>query len=471
MVFSSVDFLFLFFPVFLLAQSILPKTNLTFVLLSVVFFFVGEGWYTIIVLVSVVANFLFGLLIDHQADPRRRKVVLGISVAVNLASLTFFKYAGFFAEALFGVQKGAWITSIHLPMGISFFTFHAISYLVDTYRREVRAERSFVNLLLYMLMFPQLIAGPILRYHTVASQLRRRVVASRHVYYGLMLLSLGLGQKVLLADTLGGIADPLFARYESLSTGTAWLAAVAYTLQIFFDFDGYSNMAIGLGWVCGFFFPENFDFPYISRSITEFWRRWHMSLSRWFRDYVYISLGGNRRGALVTYRNLLIVFILCGLWHGAAWMFVIWGAYHGLLLVIERLGGEKVLRRLPIVFQHVYTLLAVVIGWIFFRTESVAQATSMLSKMFLFSGAPDTPIGSLLTGEEMAVLAIAALFSTPLVSQAVKRFMAVPFQKGWPAWQAETKYAVGIACGCAIFGAAAVKVLTGAYSPFIYFRF
>ncbi|MCQ4167376.1 MBOAT family O-acyltransferase [Tahibacter harae] len=471
MVFSSVEFLFLFLPLFLLAQNFLPWRNLSFVLFSLVFYFAGEGWFTAVVAVSVAINYVFGLRIGDAADPRKRKQLLAVSVALNLALLIFFKYAGFIADTLFHPAKDSIWMNIHLPLGISFFTFHAISYLVDIYRRDARAERSFVNLSLYMLMFPQLIAGPILRFHMVAGQLRRRVVTSRHVYYGLLLFCFGLGQKVLLADTMAGVADPLFARADTLSTQTAWLAAICYTLQIFFDFGGYSNMAMGLGWMAGFHFPRNFNFPYIARSITDFWRRWHMSLSRWFRDYLYIPLGGNRLGPLKTYRNLMIVFLLCGLWHGAAWTFVLWGAYHGLLLVLERLGWEKLLQKSPRLLQHGYTMLAVIVGWVLFRAASVEQAGQILAKMFLLRTAEDLTIRQILNGEEMVVLVVAIALSAPLVPALLRRLVALPGLRPWPrrvpAWQ----YSAGVVLGLSILLGAALKILTGAYSPFIYFRF
>lgn len=471
MVFSSVDFLFLFLPVFLLVQIAVPNRNLTFVLFSVFFYFVGEGWFTAVVIASVILNYFFGIGIDTRQDPGARKLMLGVSVTVNLSLLVFFKYAGFLAHSLAGAPPDSWIMQIHLPLGISFFTFHAISYLVDIYRHDAKAERSFVNLSLYMLMFPQLIAGPILRFHTIAAQLRRRVVTSRHVYYGLMLFCLGLGQKVLIADPMAGVADPLFARADTLSPATAWLAAICYTLQIYFDFGGYSNMAMGLGWIAGFHFPKNFDFPYIARSITEFWRRWHMSLSRWFRDYLYIPLGGNRLGPVRTYRNLLVVFLLCGLWHGAAWTFVLWGAYHGLLLIVERLGWESLLKKMPRVLQHGYTLVAVIVGWVLFRATSLDQAGTILSKMFFLQHAIDMPVAEIVTGEEIVVLAIGALLSTPIARHLLRRFVAMPLLRPWPRRLPMHAYTIGMAISFAILVAASMKILSGAYSPFIYFRF
>src|SRR5262245_51075377 len=347
MVFSSVEFLFLFLPAFLLVQMLLPARNITFVCFSLLFYFVGEGWYTAIVLFSVAMNYGFGLSIQTAVDRQSRKAMITLAIAANLALLVFFKYAGFVSENIVGVNKDAWLQSIHLPLGISFFTFHAMSYLIDVYREDAKAEVSPTNLALYILMFPQLIAGPILRFSAIAQQLHTRRVTALHLYYGVFYFCVGLGQKTLVADTMAGIADPLFASWARLSPETAWLAVLAYALQIYFDFNGYTNMAIGLAFLTGFDFPLNFNYPYISQSITEFWRRWHITLSSWFRDYVYIPLGGNRHGPLRTYCNLVIVFLLCGLWHGAAWTFVLWGIYHGVLLVLERIGLSALLQRIP----------------------------------------------------------------------------------------------------------------------------
>jgi alginate O-acetyltransferase complex protein AlgI len=451
MVFSSIDFLFLFLPLFLLTQAWLPWRNATFLVASLFFYFVGEGVYTAVIVFSAVANYAFGRLVGASAEPRAKKAALAAGVTVNLALLVFFKYAGFIAHNAFGAAPGSWITTIHLPLGISFFTFHAISYLVDVYRGDARAERSLANLSLYLLMFPQLIAGPILRFRTVAARLRRRTVHARHVAFGLSLFALGLGEKVLLADTLAGVCDPLFARAATLSTGTAWLAAVTYALQILFDFGGYSTMAIGLGLATGFRFPRNFNFPYTAQSITEFWRRWHMSLSRWFRDYLYIPLGGNRGTPAATYRNLLIVFLLCGLWHGAAWTFVVWGAYHGALLVAERLVGDARIARVPRVARHAYALAAILAGWVLFRASNLAEAGVVLGKMIGIGAVDDVAAFDLLSGEAKLALAAGLVLCLPVLPRNAKAL----------------RYALAIV----VFAAAVLKIYAGAYSPFIYFRF
>jgi alginate O-acetyltransferase complex protein AlgI len=469
MVFASVDFLFLFLPVFLLVQNFLPYRNVSYVLFSLLFYFIGEGWYTSVIIASVTGNYLFGIAIGVWLGRTGRKVALVLGIGANLGALIYFKYAGFFAANLLDGALESRV-SAHLPLGISFFTFHAISYLVDVYRLDAEAERSFVRLALYILMFPQLIAGPILRFHTVAPQLRERTVTTENVYHGLVLFCLGMGQKVLLADTLAGICDPLFAKWQSLSAAAAWLAAISYSLQLYFDFSGYSNMAIGLGWLSGFYFPMNFNYPYISRSITEFWRRWHISLSRWFRDYLYIPLGGNRHGAVQTYRNLIVVFVLCGFWHGAAWTFLAWGAYHGALLVVERLGLGAALERVPAPFRHLYALFAILVGWVIFRAEDLTQAAGILRKMMFAEGAAADAFTPVLTGEETVVLSIGVVLATPLVANLMRPWVAVPDHPPWPP-RSPWAYGWGLALGGVVLCAAATKILTGSYSPFIYFRF
>ena len=471
MVFASVEFLFVFLPLFLLAQNFLPYRNLVYVVFSLVFYFIGEGWYTAFVVLTVGMNYIFGLMIDGAASRGRRKQALTLSMLINLVLLISFKYTGFLVGDVLGVEGASWVEHIHLPLGISFYTFHSISYLIDIYRGDAKAERSFINISLYILMFPQLIAGPILRFHTVANQLKRRVVSARHVYYGSLLFCFGLGQKVLIADTLAGVADPLFARAATLSTPEAWAASLSYTLQIFFDFSGYSNMAIGLGWLTGFYFPQNFNYPYISRSITDFWRRWHMSLSRWFRDYLYISLGGNREGSFKTYRNLFVVFLLCGLWHGAAWSFIAWGAYHGALLVIERLGLGRVLRCLPAPLQHAYTLLLVVLGWVLFRTDSLLEAGDIIGRMFGAGGQAATSLASIIMPEQMIAFIVGVLFSSPMLIVGLNRHVPLPIVGQWRRSCSSLEWTVGILLGLIVFCLATAKIITGSYSPFIYFRF
>jgi alginate O-acetyltransferase complex protein AlgI len=360
---------------------------------------------------------------------------------------------------------------VHLPLGISFFTFHAVSYLLDIYRGDAKAERSFIDLTLYMFMFPQLIAGPILRFHTVADQLKSRTVSGRSVYFGWLLFCCGLGQKVLIADSLAQIADHGFLPQQDLSCVAAWVSALAYTFQILFDFGGYSNMAVGLGYLTGFSLPRNFDQPYSSESIAEFWRRWHISLSRWFRDYLYIPLGGNRHGPTRTYVNLATIFLVCGLWHGAAWTFVLWGAYHGAWLVIERLGWSRVLHALPRGLRHVYAMLIVVVGWVLFRAENIQHALRLMGSMFAPTRLFDLSDAWLVTRGQALAFVSAALLCVPRFAGRLRNFVWLVRSGSLPAYVPRAVYARGAATAFIVFLVAAVNIMAGSYSSFIYFRF
>src|SRR4051812_8670704 len=324
-------------------------------------------------LASIAFNYWMAIAVDrvHGTPAAARR--LAFAVTLNLVVLGIFKYANFFADNLNALLRAGRIEPVAvprvlLPIGISFFTFHAISYVIDVSRRDATAQKSPVHAALYLLLFPQLIAGPIIRYRDIADQLARRVVSIDDFAYGVRRFVIGLGKKVLIANVVAGPADKIFAMpAHELSTAHAWLGIVCYTLQIYFDFSGYSDMAIGLGRMFGFRFPENFRWPYIADTVQEFWRRWHISLSTWFRDYLYVPLGGNRVPTATMYRNLVLVFFLCGLWHGASWNFVIWGLFHGTFLVVERLGLAAAVRRLWAPLRHAYLLLVVMVGWVFFR--------------------------------------------------------------------------------------------------------
>jgi alginate O-acetyltransferase complex protein AlgI len=360
LVFSSPIFLFIFLPATLLLYFLAGKAvrNLLLLVISLVFYAWGEELYVLILLASIALNYLFGLGIDF-AIGRQRLWWLWGGVVGNLLLLGYFKYTGFILQNM-GVENAAALTPV-LPIGISFFTFQALSYLIDLYYRRVQVQKNPLNLALYISLFPQLIAGPIVRYSEVEKEIIDRTVTRSDVAEGVQQFVRGLAKKTLLADPMGLVADRVFAIPEAgLTPETAWLGAICYSLQLYFDFSAYSDMAIGLGRIFGFKFPPNFNYPYTARSVTDFWRRWHMTLSRWFRDYLYIPLGGNRHGATRTYLNLWIVFLATGIWHGAAWTFIIWGAYHGAFLIIERLGLARVLLRLPRLMQHSYLLLVVI---------------------------------------------------------------------------------------------------------------
>ena len=377
MVFSSALFIYLFLPIALIAYYLTPRLLRNYVLLlfSLVFYAWDGAGYTVIMLASMAVNYITGLLIEWGQGRKRDKLVLAIGIAVNLAILCWFKYLAFFLENINWIFKSKHaIPSIALPIGISFYTFHGISYIVDIYRRKSKAQRNIADLSLYITFFPQLVAGPIIRYHNISDQLRGRREKLHIFASGVERFILGLAKKVLLANTFAGIADEIFGYEVGQLTGhAAWLGIVAYTLQIYYDFSGYSDMAIGLARMFGFEFMENFNFPYIARSIQDFWHRWHISLSTWFRDYVYIPLGGSREGTARTYVNLFIVFLLTGFWHGASWSFVVWGLIHGSFIIIERLGFKNVLSRLPLI-SNIYTLLAVMFAWVFFRADTWEQA-------------------------------------------------------------------------------------------------
>ncbi|MEA2879125.1 MAG: alginate O-acetyltransferase complex protein AlgI [Hyphomicrobiales bacterium] len=473
MVFSSPVFLFYFLPLFLICYFLLPYKNAVTLAFSLIFYAWGEGVYVLLMIASGVANYAFALWIA-EAEGNRKPAVLAVGVAANLAALIFFKYAGFLVTALNAVLPVSLpVPAVHLPIGISFFTFHAISYLVDVYRGDFRAERNVLNVLLYIALFPQLIAGPIVRFGTVRKEIHQRTVTFEKFALGLKFFVIGLGQKVLLANTLATPVDAIFKLpVESLDAWLAWLAVAAYTLQIYFDFAGYSNMAIGLGLMIGLYFPLNFNYPYISQSITEFWRRWHISLSTWFRDYLYIPLGGNRHGSLRTYANLLTVFVLCGLWHGASATFLIWGLYHGLFLVIERLGFNRVLARTLPELRHLYALLVVMIGWVFFRADNLGQALGFLKAMAGF-GRGDGIIHSVwerLLPDVALALAIGALAATPYLAQvgrrlvgafSIEKFDNVPLAP-------QLLMAAGL---YVVFVLSVTSIAGGNYNPFIYFRF
>lgn len=479
MVFSSPLFLFLFLPL-VLGLYLLGGKRLRNVILfaaSIFFYAWGEPFHFGLLLASIGLNYIFGLLIDTPDSGRaRRKLLLGLGVAVNLGLLLHFKYANFLVANLnqLALDLGAsspWIVmedKVHLPIGISFFTFQAVSYLIDVYRGLSKPQRSPLKLGLYISMFPQLIAGPIVRYEHVAAEMDDREMTLPKWSVGVRRFVIGLAKKVFIANTMGALADQVMTLPPNeITTSLAWLGAICYTMQIFYDFAGYSDMAIGLGLIFGFNFPENFNYPYISRSIQEFWRRWHITLSTWFRDYLYIPLGGNRRGPVRTYVNIAIVFTLTGIWHGASWNFLVWGAFHGLFLIFERLGLKNLLERLPAVVSHVYCILVFIIGWVFFRIEDLGDAGRYVGTMFGLSKAdPLFDMSMFIHTELMVTLCIAILFSLPVAP--------------WLEAQADKlRTGPGRTMVAACQGAAMVVLLliavfytaSSTYNPFIYFRF
>lgn len=483
MIFSSVTFLFLFLPLLLVATFCGPKQYRNHVLFaaSLLFYLWGEGGYILLLLSSILASFFVGRWIE-QSSGTREKVLLGAGIAVNLLPLFVFKYLHFTLTTLASMFASGGplplqTTSIHLPAGISFFTFQAISYLIDVYRKIAPAEQRLLNCGLYIAMFPQLIAGPIVRYHDIARQLVRRTVSLAGFAGGAERFAFGLAKKVLLADPLGVQADHIFSlSTPELSTGMAWIGAVCFTLQIYYDFSGYSDMAIGLGKMFGFNLPENFRYPYISRSMREFWRRWHISLSTWLRDYLYIPLGGNRKGDGRTLINLLIVFLLCGLWHGANWTFVLWGIWHGTFLVLERVIPLQQKSRLQQGMGWLYTTLVVLIGWVIFRSPSLTDAWQFLQIMAGSQTAESGPFPAQLTADTlfMTELICGILLAIPLYP--LLRGLVVKTQQ-----RIRTRSAALIMAGTtslarvSLFGAllyfVLITIAARAFHPFLYFQF
>ncbi len=482
MVFSSLLFLFFFLPAVLTLYFLGGRAlwNPILLLASLFFYAWGETFYVLLMLFSIAANYVFGLLIERaRTRPGlSARAILAAGIAVNLAPLCFFKYGNFLVDNINIVISALGFSAIsldriHLPIGISFFTFQAISYIVDVYRAETTSQKNPIDLALYISLFPQLIAGPIVRYHDIAAQIGSRIIEFDDFYQGTKRFIIGLGKKVLVANVMGRLADAVFALPpERLSAQLAWLGIIAYTLQIYFDFSGYSDMAIGLGRMFGFRFRENFNYPYISRSIKEFWRRWHISLSTWFRDYLYIPLGGNKFGPARTYANLLTVFLLCGLWHGASWTFVIWGLYHGFFLVLERTRFGDWLDRTPGWLRHGYVLLCVMIGWVFFRSETLDYALRYLAAMFSPWRPPyiDVFVFSALNREFYLALIVGTVFSAPAVGY-INRIVHGYFGSKGTAAAIPLFNATKSVFLIAVLVYSIASLTGGTHNPFLYFRF
>jgi alginate O-acetyltransferase complex protein AlgI len=479
--FTEPAFLFVFLPV-LLALYQLPGSryrNWLLLAASIIFYTRGAGSFTWLVLALIAFNYVAARVIDSYRGTRLGRRLLAAAIAIDLLVLAVFKYADFVvgnlnaALSLAGAQPFA-LPGILLPIGISFFTFHAISYVVDVYRRDAAAQKRPVEAALYLLVFPQLVAGPIVRYRQIADQLSSRVLALDDFAYGVRRFIIGLSKKMLIANTLAGPADQIFAMPAAeLTAAHAWTGVACYTLQIYFDFSGYTDMAVGLGRMFGFRFPENFNYPYIATSIQDFWRRWHMSLSAWFRDYVYIPLGGNRTSTGRLYFNLVLVFFLCGLWHGASWTFVVWGLYHGAFLVIERVGLAARVNALPAPGRHAYALLVIMAGWVFFRADTLGGATAMLAAM---AGAGATvpaaysPVWYWSSEVLLAFIAgvIGATPVMPFVATRLSRWTDGSAAAPTLGWRGSAAAVIAL---LVIFSASLMLSAARSYNPFIYFRF
>ena len=464
MVFSSMVFLCVFLPAAFCLHLLLPgmrAKNFLLVMASLVFYAYGEPIYVILLVASSAGNYILARLTGEC--PKIRKLTMTLAVVINLGLLVIFKYSGFLVETFNSVTgAGIPVPHVRMPIGISFFTFQALSYVIDVYRGDASVQKNFGKVLLYISFFPQLIAGPIVKYHDVEAEINNRKQTPEEIGKGIRRFIAGLSKKILIANTMGLVADNLFGAAATGITGPgAWLGAVSYMLQIYFDFSGYSDMALGLGMMFGFHFHENFDYPYISASIREFWRRWHMSLSGWFKEYLYIPLGGNRRGKFRTVVNKMIVFVCTGIWHGASFNFLFWGIYHGFFLMLEeyipfigKKGGK-----LKSFFQHVYALLVVCVGFVFFRADTMKQGCFWIREMFTDFGWKASAMSltlQQLTPVYLVTLAAALVAAVP-VNSMLKKYK----------WYEGFTYVLSLAG----FALCVLSLAGGTYNPFIYFRF
>jgi len=468
MVFSSAVFLFAFLPVVFILHTVIRNTtarNVLLIVASLIFYAWGEPVYVVLLLASILINYLLGRFVWG------RKPVLVAAVIVNLAFLIVFKYAGFIVQSINAIPFiSLKEPKISMPIGISFYTFQAMSYVIDTYRDERKRPGSFLDVMLYVCLFPQLVAGPIVKYNSVREQLQDRQVSAQGTASGIQRFIVGLSKKMLIANVMAVAADRMFALdIAQLDMASAWVGAVCYMLQIYFDFSGYSDMAVGMGKMFGFSFPENFDYPYTACSIRQFWKKWHISLTSWFREYLYFPLGGNRKGRARTLFNRFFVFLCTGIWHGADWTFVVWGIYHGVLTMLETVlvkdkkdknagkaadSARSVIR----VLGHIYTLLAVMIGFVIFRADSMRQAVHFIASMFSF--------GATAVGTMTAVSVMSPLFIITLIIAAVA---CTPVLRMLPK-NAVTRL-LGMVLTIILYMLCIMEIAAGSYNPFIYFRF
>jgi len=468
MLFSSITFLFLFLPIVMAVYYIVPGRGKNIVLLiaSLFFYAWGEPRYLAIMIITILVNYAGAILLDKHYSSRQRLWIVSLTIVLDLSFLFYFKYFNFVVDNI----NGVWATDFQLldvimPIGISFYTFQAMSYLIDVYRREVPAQKDVYKLALYIVLFPQLVAGPIVKYHDVCEQIDNRTIEFKNVIIGFKRFITGLAKKVLIANTLAEVVDKIFAQApENLTTGVSWLGAVAYCLQLYYDFFGYSDMAIGLGLMFGFRFLENFNYPYISKSITEFWRRWHISLATWFKLYLYIPLGGNRKGAVRTYWNLFAVFLVTGIWHGAAWSYVAWGIWNGIFIVIERFFGldkDKNDRWYVSAAKHVYAFFAIVWGMIIFRAESLSYAYEYICRMLHIDVTKHLPDYDYGVNNKFAIMLIVGLICAMPVC---RNLIYIKYE------HKVQRTLVNIWLFLLFFWST-ISLAASTYNPFIYFRF
>lgn len=464
MVFSSLVFMFAYLPITLLAYYLVPRQgrNIFLFIVNLIFYGWGEPKLVLLMVFNIFFNYLGGWLVDkYRADAKKKKLFLILTCVLDIGILAVFKYTGMITETLnmlpfLNIPE----LQISLPIGISFYTFQTMSYVIDVYRDDAPVSKNFINFGTYVALFPQLIAGPIVRYRDVAEQLVNRRETLEMFTKGVKLFMVGLAKKVIIANTMGTLTTNIFATTDENGVVGTWVGMIAYTFQIYFDFSGYSDMACGLGNMMGFEFLKNFNYPYIAKSITDFWRRWHNSLSTWFKEYVYIPLGGNRKGVKRQILNLLIVWGLTGLWHGAAYNFVLWGLYYGLLLILEKFVLKKFLDRLPSFVQHIYTLFIIIIGWGLFYFTDVGQLGEFMVDLFNFGNGICGNQAFNLIMSNLPMLIIAAVASTPLATTLYTRFEHTRFM-----WIPETLYCMGV------LAVSTASLVNQSYNPFLYFRF
>ena len=463
-VFSSLVFMFAYLPITLLAYYLVPRQgrNIFLFIVNLIFYGWGEPRLVLLMVFNIFFNYIGGWLVDkYRADAKKKKLFLILTCVLDIGILAVFKYTGMITETLnmlpfLNIPE----LQISLPIGISFYTFQTMSYVIDVYRDDAPVSKNFINFGTYVALFPQLIAGPIVRYRDVAEQLVNRRETLEMFTKGVKLFMVGLAKKVIIANTMGTLTTNIFATTDENGVVGTWVGMIAYTFQIYFDFSGYSDMACGLGNMMGFEFLKNFNYPYIAKSITDFWRRWHISLSTWFKEYVYIPLGGNRKGVKRQILNLLIVWGLTGLWHGAAYNFVLWGLYYGLLLILEKFVLKKFLDRLPSFVQHIYTLFIIIIGWGLFYFTDVGQLGEFMVDLFNFGNGICGDQAFNLIMSNMPMLIIAAVASTPLATMLYTRFEHRRFM-----WIPETLYCMGV------LAVSTASLVNQSYNPFLYFRF
>lgn len=481
MVFSSMVFLCGFLPAVLIGYAVCPAKYRNFFLFvaSLFFYAWGEPRYIVIMLFSTVFDFCNGLLmeyLDRKRRPQYRKWVLVFSVVINIGILCFFKYTDFVLQSVSQLTGNpVHLLKLALPIGISFYTFQTLSYTIDAYRHQVKVQHNIIDFGMYVCLFPQLIAGPIVRYSDIQEQIKGRRETWEGRFYGVQRFILGLAKKVLLANQIGALWNQISVLQQGdMSMASAWLGAIAYTFQIYFDFSGYSDMAIGLGYLFGFRFPENFNYPYISQSITEFWRRWHITLSTWFREYVYIPLGGNRRGIIRQIFNLLAVWFLTGLWHGAGWNFILWGLYFFVLLLAEKLFLLREMERWPRIFRHLYALFFIVLGWAIFACDDMSRLLTYLGTMF----GVDTVAGNKIAvyywstyGLFLVILLIGSLDLPKKMAGRLYGSLKEKLLTVSPVWGERVTFVLRLVWLAVLLVISVSLLVSGSYNPFLYFRF